>query len=481
MSLEDVQVILQEFSTVIRFLIAVLGIVATLLPFIQRLDDLLPSFIARFLSSIFQLVGLYASKICITSSISPDDPSALVSGLVNTGNSCFLNSVLQALSSLPYLHEHLQALNNSSTATALPVTRSLLKILRRLTQPLYRHSSFRPTEIATALSSNRRITSREQQDAQEFFQLVSSALDTEGQQGAIRHFTFNNIQLNLPTKYTATLDECLSRFTAMEYLDDASCRLCSLQATLQTIKEEIQCSKKDKRKKLEMNKKRIEQAIQANRIEDEEIECIRASGGVSSKQVMIAKPPRILCLHVSRSAYMNTGMVYKNPCRLIFPEYLDVAPYTTGGHLNTIDPRLPISTGRSARVLYKLMSVVVHYGSHSFGHFVAYKRRIYTDQCGCNKCQKKENYRSQEDWYRISDTKVDRCDLENVLSSNPYMLIYEMVEEAHYDTSLETEDEQQQEERDVSSLYSAMDEASKAALSIANALLAQDEEISIMK
>ncbi|KAG1182712.1 hypothetical protein G6F35_015529 [Rhizopus arrhizus] len=89
-----------------------------------------------------------------------------------------------ALSSLPYLHEHLQALNNSSTATALPVTRSLLKILRRLTQPLYRHSSFRPTEIATALSSNRRITSREQQDAQEFFQLVSSALDTEGQQVA---------------------------------------------------------------------------------------------------------------------------------------------------------------------------------------------------------------------------------------------------------------------------------------------------------
>ena len=46
---------------------------------------------------------------------------------------------------------------------------------------MYRRTSFRPTEIVTALSSNRRITNREQQDAQEFFQLISSALDTEAQ------------------------------------------------------------------------------------------------------------------------------------------------------------------------------------------------------------------------------------------------------------------------------------------------------------
>jgi ubiquitin carboxyl-terminal hydrolase 1 len=36
-------------------------------------------------------------------------------------------------------------------------------------------------DIVTALSSNRRIISREQQDAQEFFQLVSSEIETESQ------------------------------------------------------------------------------------------------------------------------------------------------------------------------------------------------------------------------------------------------------------------------------------------------------------
>jgi ubiquitin carboxyl-terminal hydrolase 1 len=85
------------------------------------------------------------------------------------------------MSSLPHLHVYLEHVSTISTGVPLPVTRSLLKTLRTLTKPLYRRSSFRPVDIVTALSSNRRIISREQQDAQEFFQLVSSAIDTEGQ------------------------------------------------------------------------------------------------------------------------------------------------------------------------------------------------------------------------------------------------------------------------------------------------------------
>lgn len=176
------------------------------------------------------------------------------------------------MSSLPHLHAYLEHVSSISTGVPLPVTRSLLKTIRTLTKPLYRRSSFRPVDIVTALSSNRRIISREQQDAQEFFQLVSSAIDTEGLKiakteflggglrgilnqsptkgvirpewikhtsgsatlkdtpasnvnvenpftgllanrlscmqcgytGAIRHFTFNNIQLSVPNKVRET-------------------------------------------------------------------------------------------------------------------------------------------------------------------------------------------------------------------------------------------------------------------------------------
>ncbi|KAG1458565.1 hypothetical protein G6F56_006370 [Rhizopus delemar] len=526
MPLEDVQKVLEELSTVGQFLIALMGIVVTLKPILDHLEILLPRSTVDFLSTLFQTLGLFDITYYLRRKEYYEKRSKEL-------------EVLQALSSLPYLHQHLRDLNMSASGTSLPVTRSLYVTLRRLIKPInrqfyfhffYRRTFFNPTEIVTALSSNRRIISREQQDAEEFFQLVSSALDTEGQQvaqvsllggglkslleeqkrkeyanpftgllanrlscltcgytGAIRHFAFNNIQLNLPYKISATLDECLSHFTTIEYLDDVSCRLCSFKATLQSLQKEIQQAKK-KKNKLHAKKKLMEKALKTNQIEDEGIECLRTSGK-SSKQVMVAKPPKILCLHVSRSAYLNTGMVYKNPCHLLFPEVLDLAPYTTGKDLNTTDPRLPISTGRGSRVLYELMSVVVHYGSHSSGHFVAYKRCIGSEKCACQSCQETEEYAPRESWYRVSDTKVDKCHVDEVLSSNPYMLFYETVEETEekLEDNLSTKDEEEDKEnmldredikekggREKADLYNPLDEASQEALSIANALMAQD-------
>lgn len=63
------------------------------------------------------------------------------------------------------------------TSAELPVTRSLLKTLRILSVPS--NTAFRPIEMVSAMSSNRRVINREQQDAQELFQLISGELDNE--------------------------------------------------------------------------------------------------------------------------------------------------------------------------------------------------------------------------------------------------------------------------------------------------------------
>ncbi|KAI8646224.1 hypothetical protein BD408DRAFT_428835 [Parasitella parasitica] len=483
------------------------------------------------------------ADICLASSIEADDDSSSVSGLVNTGNTCFMNSVLQALSSLPHLHNYLEHVSHISTGVPLPVTRSLLKTIRSLTVPLYRRSSFRPVDIVTALSSNRRVISREQQDAQEFFQVVSSAVDAEGQlvakteqlggglrdllsqtalkgvvrprwvqkpsctttamttanghlenpftgllasrlscmqcgyTGAIRHFSFNNIQLNVPNKYTATLEDCLSQFTSMEYLQDAACRKCSFEATVQALTAELESlkqhssrkQKNDIKKKreavvklvsLERAKQEIEHRLHVGRIEEEsdhdKVPLLRSVSRMSSKQVMLAKPPKVLCLHISRSAFLSTGAIYKNTCQILFPEYLDVSPFSTNGTLHT-QPAIPISisneNGPDRGFYYRLMSVVVHYGSHSFGHFVAFKRRIYADQCKCYQCagtplsakEKAEHWKCQNSWYRISDSKVDECSIEDVKRSNPYMLLYERMNEDDMDAGdQEYEDEDEE-------------------------------------
>ncbi|KAI8087750.1 uncharacterized protein B0P05DRAFT_584969 [Gilbertella persicaria] len=488
------------------------------------------------------------AAICLSSGLDASDETALVSGLVNTGNSCFLNSVLQAMSSLPQLHLYLAQVNYVSTGISLPVTRSLLKTIRSLAKPLEKRTSFRPVDIVTALSSNRRIISREQQDAQEFFQIVSSAIDVEGQKiaktdrlggglkdvlsppqsivhwihrkrpkhhaenpftgllanrlscmqcgytGAIRHFSFNNIQLNVPNKYTTTLQECLSQFTSMEYLQDASCRKCSFEITVKSLEADIEklqyqskkLKKSDVKKKrelvvqlvsLEKAKQQVEYRLKMGRIEEEDdqdrLPLLRSVSRMSSKQVMLAKPPKILCLHISRSAFLNTGAVYKNTCQLMFPEYLDVSPFSTNGTLHT-QPNVPISIPEKNTTYYRLMSVIVHYGSHSFGHYVAFKRRIFADQCQCHGCQgdgQPEEWKCQNTWYRISDSKVDECSLEDVLRSNPYMLLYELTEEEQ-EVALSDDSS---EEVVIDYNIPTKDDATREALRIANSLMMGDQ------
>ncbi|KAJ2477789.1 ubiquitin-specific protease ubp1 [Coemansia sp. RSA 2320] len=124
---------------------------------------------------------------------------------------------------------------------------------------------------------------------------------------------------------------------------------------------------------------------------------------LSTKQVAFAKLPPCLCLHLSRSAITPDGYIVKNPCHVRFPEYLDFSPYTTNGHLKTdptesmIDERLALSEverpshaylqkrnrdtaealghGVDQHTGYRLQAVVVHIGSHSYGHFITYRRK----------------------------------------------------------------------------------------------------------
>ncbi|KAI9303705.1 hypothetical protein BJ944DRAFT_203963 [Cunninghamella echinulata] len=480
------------------------------------------------------------ANVCIKPPLTKHDNILMVPGLVNTGNTCYLNSVLQALSSLPRLQIYLDQINQQYAPHRLPVTRSLLKTLRLLSKPIDEHQqnnllSFRPIEIVSAINTNHKVINREQQDAHELFQLLSGALDTEetnaivknhmgnglkdilnwshghpsssplllkddiskpslyqyqarqhsnpfvgllanrlsctrcGYTEAIRHSSFNNIQLNLPLTSTATLDECLEQVAAMEYLDDASCRKCSIVDLVERLgneseqlKKSAKQSKNTKLKKemltkmvqVEMQRRELDHRLTTGSIEEElptkeQLHVpYRSIYGKSSKQAMFAKPPKVLCLHISRSAFHPSGVIYKNKCHLQFPEFLDLQQYCTNGTLNTKSDT-PISDNsnnndhiekqqqqqqqqrQSILNTYKLMSVIVHYGSHNYGHFIAYKRRLTTDGCSCLECKTNPKdciWQGKETWYRISDENVDICTIDEVLLANPYMLLYESME-----------------------------------------------------
>lgn len=459
-----------------------------------------------------------------------------IHGLVNTGNTCFLNSVLQALSSSTYLYQYLNSspiITEELDLTKLtldpdefPVTNALFKTMKVLNMLVDYSKAAYPTEVVHSLQDKMRITTYEQQDAQELFQILSDALNEEenivvqqgrsnslldidvlrglveennrnspgrlggwpmilsqgsapngrrdplhgllasrlscvqcGYTAAIRHFAFNNISLSLPFRASCTLEECLLSYITIESLQDVVCRKCSLQTTLKKAEDDERCQNhrrksfgktkaKSKPKPLTKNSpsavriQKLKQVLKYN-IEEElgpDFPVERVVSHHCTKQVMFAKPPQVLCLHLNRSAYFPNGSISKNPCKVKFPEFLDLSPFCTTGHL-VLGPQSPLSipdSGSYPRHIYRLQAVIVHYGSHSYGHFVTYRRKPSTETWSV----KKQNgdsipphlasslaffNSSPTEWFQVSDQSVLAADKLDVLSSNPYMLLYEAV------------------------------------------------------
>jgi len=161
---------------------------------------------------------------------------------------------------------------------------------------------------------------------------------------------------------------------------------------LQTAKERLECCNEaldsDDFSKLTFETLKIASKTQANK----------------TKHIMIAKPPKVLVLHLNRSQFnMFTGMSAKNYASLSYPKLLNMAGWTTRHDCLEVNPGLPISDvpESGARTilndegeldlytinLYELKSVVAHYGGHHNGHYVAYRK-------------------SGKTWFKISDDEV---------------------------------------------------------------------------
>ncbi|KAJ7622713.1 hypothetical protein B0H17DRAFT_842474, partial [Mycena rosella] len=305
-----------------------------------------------------------------------------------------------------------------------------------------------------------------------------------GYTAAIRHFAFDSVQLALESAGGGwggtNLPALLHAYTALEVLHDCPCRRCALRATARRLTEEAArladgaeeppsptASRMRRLKAVRKMEARVLRALEAGRIEEEELEGAwdgreggealkgvrieRVVGGVCTRQSMLGRPPAILALHINRS--VHTGLrVAKNGARVAFPELLDLAPYTTSGVLN-LEPTTALSgsgsvgnagalVGADAPVskigdgdecLYRLAAVVCHYGQHSFGHYICYRRTpvpVASASAYAPAPPTREGSGGTgKGWLRISDARVDRCGVEAVLAegSAAFMLYYERV------------------------------------------------------
>ncbi|GAN02916.1 cysteine proteinase [Mucor ambiguus] len=522
----------------------------------------------------------------IRSKIQRERDGQYILGLANSQNYCFVNSVLQAFATLATLRSYLAERVDEQGDESAPVVPqnefilqsvacALYATIEMLNRPLPKPRSITPTDFLRALERKSGGTiNRDQQDAHELFQIISSVLTSEeeiqyrenatslldaatlrgfafgdndpngdnfetssvssfgttasmwssfsvctvgghlrprrrsprnpftglaaskiscmncGYTAPIRHHTFDNISLSAPQTSNCTLEDCLKTYTKVDFLNDFQCRKCTLVATLESMTQELNALEQGEERAtiLNIDIGRIKDALQSN---------IEATlYGVSlvtpqaaprtTKQTMFANPPKSLCLHISRSIYHPSGMIQKNHCQVEFSEFLDLAPYTTNGYLNTTEPTASLSsppptpvlphtrTSRTSLVYlrnmanghrfthhqqdglgvallnsnkedrpiqnalpslsvvpvsraiqYKLCAVIVHYGNHNSGHFVTYRRKKLPTGHEVRSPLSELKPRPPTKFWRCSDEVIEEVDLETVLKSEAYMLFYE--------------------------------------------------------
>ncbi|KAH7063702.1 hypothetical protein B0J12DRAFT_563213, partial [Macrophomina phaseolina] len=316
--------------------------------------------------------------------------NAAPAGLGNWDNSCYQNSVIQGLASLPSLEGFLTKSTGMFDSLVGDSTNgALLDTVMKLNNP-NNHGSYlwTPAKLKS-------MSSWQQQDAQEYFSKVLDEIDKEilkalkqnqevkglekvpseeeerkpelqkypeslrnplegllaqrvgcmscGFTEGLSMIPFNCLTVPLQTAwgYGCDIRDCLNEYTKLEPIEGVECAKCTLlkaRDSLQRILEDREENEPtEATKALATRLRAVQEALDDEDFADSTIikKCsIPRKNWVSStksRQAVVGRPPKSLVIHVNRSVFDEiTGMQRKNYANVSFPEHLDLGPWSLG-------------------------------------------------------------------------------------------------------------------------------------------------------
>ncbi|GAA5846588.1 hypothetical protein JCM9279_006754 [Rhodotorula babjevae] len=301
-----------------------------------------------------------------------------------------------------------------------------------------------------------------------------------------RHVESELLMLQVPLVAHCSLHDLLAEYTKTDLISGFNCRRCAILSTLARLEgqrdrlalvapppasssttpapraaqnpyelppntdddgksKKMTASRKDRRRKVQKLVDRVKVIVDAADFEKDPGPDITMdkSDSAAGKVNRFARTPELLAIHLSRSTHYGYSGAIKNSCQVTFPEYLSLAPFCDGAN-----PRPRASSDDSSppdlEDVYRLASLVVHYGSHSFGHYVAFRRRPDSSVDGAaGSDDERASSSARPDWYRVSDETVDPSSIYEALRANPFLLFYERVrDDRHGATRPVGEDEE---------------------------------------
>ncbi|RPB09167.1 cysteine proteinase [Morchella conica CCBAS932] len=342
----------------------------------------------EMLQSVFSHGAARSVRTRAASLVGYGDGGTFVGGLWNMGNTCYQNSVLQAMASLSHLKPHLMSLSISEEEDYMNPSGALASLIATLNALSPSPRAFTPSPIIVRGTDNSGWIYNEQQDAQEYFQKLTGALEKEvsrflerkkrsatrgleaiaeivrgervqdpesiatlekeyrspfeglfaqrvgclqcGYVESISLQRFTSLSLSLPPTWTCTLEECLEEFTAIEQIQEVDCDKCTLKSLhKQLLSLASTPLSADVQSQIQARIAALAAAIDDDNF-DPKIPGVKISprqkvSTTKTKQTMIARAPQVLVLHLNRSQYdVVTGMTGKNHAAVSFPARMDL-------------------------------------------------------------------------------------------------------------------------------------------------------------
>ncbi|KAF5200887.1 Ubiquitin carboxyl-terminal hydrolase [Thalictrum thalictroides] len=301
-------------------------------------------------------------------------------GLINCGNSCYANAVLQCLSFTRPLTVYLLQGFHSKTCPKKEWC-FMCEFQYLIMKAKEGKSPISPIGILSQLqNSGSPLGHGREEDAHEFLRYAIDAMQSvclkEAREIAVGHLAEETSLIGLIFGgYLQSKIKCMKCHVKSERHERMMDLTVEIHGNIRTLEEALG-------------------QFTATEILDGEnkYECLRCkSYEKAKKKLTILEAPNVLTIALKRFQSGNFEKLNKS---VQFPEILDLAPYMSG----TSD-KSPI---------YRLYAVVVHLELNDAfsGHYVCYVRII------------------QGKWFMIDDSKVKPVELERVLSEKAYMLFY---------------------------------------------------------
>ncbi|CAL9194984.1 unnamed protein product [Musa hybrid cultivar] len=314
-----------------------------------------------------------------------DNPGFTPCGLVNCGNSCFANVVLQCLTSTRPLMAYLSKRTHSrecnvSKRDGWCFLCELQFHVQRARESMH---PFSPINILSGLHNiGGNLDYGRQEDAHEFMRFAidrmqsvcldefggEKTVDTRTQETTLIQYIFGG---RLQSQVTCTKCNMVSnRFEKMMDLT------VEIQGDVESLEE---C----------LDQFTIKEWLDG----ENKYKCDGCNDYVKAwKRLTVNQAPNILTITLKRFQSGRFGKLNK---RVTFPQNLDLTPYT--------------SEDGDGTDIYTLYAVVVHLdmlNASFFGHYICYTK----------------DYHGR--WYRIDDCEVINVEVEDVLSEDAHMLLY---------------------------------------------------------